>query len=536
MKKLYSFIGKYKKEQIFIFMICALGILISMLFPYRLAKLINVIQTRESWQVIMWQLTLLFVLAVFSAILNFFQNYFWHRFRLRFINHVRMEVFQATLKKKLCYFKENNSGNILSKILQETVLPAEHIAIGIPILILNLFRVCGVLIFIYFLDPLLCSIVSLTIVVYFLLFRKMYQQLQENAKKSMQAYSELSGEIQQEISGISVIRFFQKENYFIDRVHQKMTDFEKVSIKNALFKALGYGVIGLIKDLLPIVVLGLGGWLIYQEQLMLGSLIGVYFYLNYLYEPLNNLGTWVIEANQALGVGNQVLTFMESDLETENKNGYNLSGIDKIEFCDVSFSYNGKDLVLNKLNFSVERGECLGILGPSGIGKSSIFALLMKMYDVTEGEIQINGLPVSKISNSYLYQYITYAEQDLIIFSGTVSENIMLEKRRDIPISALKLSDAENVIGELPQGKQAVLTERGNNISGGQKQRISLCRTLAKECDVILLDEITSSLDKNSSEKIMKNITVWGKENNKIILFISHDPSDFRYCDKVVQL
>ncbi|WP_460287825.1 ABC transporter ATP-binding protein [Clostridium faecium] len=516
-----------------------IGMLVSILIPYLMALFINEIQDMKDLTTVMRIGIVIAAVSFVASILNTAQNYVWHRFSIKFVNHIRMKMFKSAIDKDLVYFKENKSGDIMSKILYDVTPVSEHIAIGIPILIINIVRLIAVFIFMAMLNIKLTLIVLIVAPIYCIIFNLINKQLRENSRREREEFSKVTGELQEDIGGIYTIKLFEKEKYFCQKFNNVINKYIKYVNKNLFFRAVSYGTTGMIESMLPIVILLVGSILISNGTLKIGSLMGFYAYLNYIYEPMNNLSDWFIGTQTTLGMSDRITEFLdaENNIETLEEGKNNINEITSIEFKNVSFSYDKKENVLNALSFKVEKGDKVAIVGASGKGKSTIIQLLMKIYDGYTGDIFINGMSIRDIAKHSIYEKMSLVEQNLFIFNGTVKENITFDNENSsYLLKALETSKTNSFVNGFERDLDYLLLEGGKNISGGQKQRICICRALAKNFDVLILDEATSALDKNLEVEIVNNINKYITENNKILITISHKPEPISICNKIIKL
>lgn len=532
---LYKMIGKYKQEQILIALLCLFSMFLGILFPYFLAQFINKIQIgTEVNELLLYGLGL-GILTVVSALMNGIQNYIWHKFRIKYINHVRVEMVNAVLSKDLNYFKENRIGEIQSKVLQDVVPIAEHIAIGLPVLVINIMRLIGVFIFMGILNLRLTGVVAVIAPIYFILFKSIHRQVRENSKKSSEAFANVTASLNEQINGISTIKIFKKEQFFYEKFKSNIARFESISFKNLKYNGISYGVTTLITGLLPVLILTYGSVLVSQGALAIGSLMGFYAYLNFLYEPMHNLVSWFLEAQVSLGMKHRITDFINGEAATiqeimpEEKA---MNKIRKIEFKEVSFAYPKGKQVFENLSFVISEGDKVAIKGKSGIGKSSIIQLLLKVYTEYTGEILINDVSLRKIETSKIFESISYVEQNSFVFSGSLAENIIFDKKH----LEIKQFLDKAAVSDFADNMEFMVSENGKNLSGGQKQRISICRALMKNFDVLILDEATASLDRQVADRIIENVNDLVEENNKILITISHKPKDLQLCNKIIEL
>jgi ATP-binding cassette subfamily B protein len=307
--------------------------------------------------------------------------------------------------------------------------------------------------------------------------------------------------------------------------------------KNVLFNSIGNGASSMIMSLLPIIILVYGGYLINNGLISLGSLIAFYTYLSKIYEPLSNLSYYNIGLQTALGMSERILEFLDADLDVD-QGTVEISNFEYLEFKNVSFGYDDNNYVINNISFRINKGDKVALIGGSGSGKSTIVALIAKMYKPSAGEIIINGYKIDNIKKESLYNILTLLEQNPFVFSGTLEENITLGNCIDHNIvnKSILISKMDDLCANCKDNLNFNIAEFGTNLSGGQKQRLCLCRTLAKQSQVIILDEATSALDANLENSIIDNLNDFLCGYNKTLIAVSHKPSILKICNKIIHI
>ena len=268
--------------------------------------------------------------------------------------------------------------------------------------------------------------------------------------------------------------------------------------------------------LLPIIILILGSVEVASGRMTLGNLFSFYFYLSFLYEPMNNLADYFTSLQVALGVVDRVLEFLEPEPAEESDRGEKIESVQEIRLEDLSFSYAPGSPVLDHFSLALRKGDIVGVIGASGSGKTTLAEILMKLHDAYSGSIQINGSELREISRDSFYRRLSYIDQSPFIFQGTLKENIAFDDDepdklrrvlRDVQLDGFQDADPEVFR----------IDDMGQNLSGGEKQRIALARALYKDADFLILDEFTSALDEATEGEIISKL----KENiakDRIIL------------------
>ncbi|NMA86842.1 MAG: ABC transporter ATP-binding protein [Tissierellia bacterium] len=354
-----------------------------------------------------------------------------------------------------------------------------------------------------------------------------------------EAFSDLTDTTQENFAGIRVIKSFVQEDLALDeftRVNEENLD------KNlALVKVSGifHPLVQFVSSLSFLIVIIYGGRLVMLDTITLGDFIAFNNYLGLLIWPMMAVG-WVVNVIQR-GVAsmerlNAILDEKAEIIDRENPIPLN-SPRGKIEFRNVEFQYPGtKDSVLKDINFTIEEGKTLAIVGRTGSGKTTLVNLLLRLYDIEKGEIFLDNINIKDIKIKDLRENIAYVPQDNFLFSTTIKNNIGFafdeEISDDEAIKAAKAAEVYNNIIEFPNSFNTVLGERGVTLSGGQKQRVSIARALAKDAPILILDDSLSSVDPETEEKILNNLEELA--NRKTTIIISHRISTIQNADEII--
>lgn len=326
---------------------------------------------------------------------------------------------------------------------------------------------------------------------------------------------------------------FLKKKHFLNKFKDNITIYEKYLKKMKLFTSVGYGIMNFTVVMLPIIILILGAIDVHAGKLTLGYLFSFYFYLSFVYEPMQNLVNWFTNIQISLGMSDRIIHFLDEDIE-DTTIGEKISEINEIQIKDLKFSYDGKCNVLENINFNFKKGDIVGIVGVSGSGKSTLIDILLKFWNNYGGNILVDGKELKDISKDSYYDLVSYLEQNTFLFKGNLKENITLGNvDMERLFSSVNLSKVDKILN----GKvvdEFDIEGNGKNVSGGEKQRISLARSIYKDFDLLILDEFTSALDNELEKEIVENIKEISKD--KIILIITHRKEPLSICNKILNM
>jgi ABC-type multidrug transport system fused ATPase/permease subunit len=536
-KQLKDLFKPYRKAQLSLCLLLSLQIILTAYIPFQIKELINLITINEALNLIIKTGLIIVVLTIIGVLIGMLQNYYWHRTRLSSVNYLRLKMFESALQKNKVFFDKHTTGEILAKIMDDVVIVAQNLVIGLPMLFANVLTLVVVVFVLFKLSFRLAIICIIILPIYYGVFHFLNKRIRHTSKMERERFSKVMEDAQEKLLGITTIKLFRKHNYILNKFKTTLDGHFKFVSKNALFNSLGTGLNSLIMSLLPIIILIYGGYLIKNSLITLGSLIAFYTYLSNIYEPISNLSNFNMGLQTALGMKDRILDFLNSDLE-QDFGTVEISKFEYLEFKNVSFSYDSDKYILDNISFRINRGDKVAFIGNSGGGKSTILSLIARIYRPNSGEIIINGYNLEDINQHSLYSIIALLDQNPFVFNGSMEENISLGNTIDSAIlnEVIAASRTSDLVTDNKSLKEYNITEFGSNLSGGQKQRLCLCRILAKHSQIIILDEATSALDIELENQIVDNLNSFFDKNDKTLITVSHRPSILKICNKVIQI
>src|SRR5690606_12920706 len=340
------------------------------------------------------------------------------------------------------------------------------------------------------------SLPFLLVVVY-----KFDKQVHPAFREVRRSFGRLNTKVQENVSGIKTVKSLSKEDFEIERFHDFNLDFRDRNIFNSNIWAKYFPLMEFIGNICIIVLLSYGGFLVINNELNPGELVAFYSLTGYIIMPIMNLGFIINMFSQAKASGERLLEILEEPNEIKEKENpikhIEIKG--EVTFNNVSLKYAGDEkAALNNITFSIPSGSVVGLIGATGSGKTSVTQLIPRFYDVTEGEVLIDGINVKDFDFYTLRSQIGFVLQEPFLFSSTIKANIAYGKpdaTMEEIMDAAKRADAHNFIMELPEGYDTLLGERGMGLSGGQRQRISIARAICMNPKILILDDATSAVD-----------------------------------------
>ncbi|AYD40855.1 ABC transporter ATP-binding protein [Clostridium fermenticellae] len=535
---------KYYKPYKFLFftdMFCALMVsIIDLSFPLILSYLSKYFFTK-SRDVIIHGIFYIGIALVILYIIKYFCQYFiasWgHIMGARMENKMRSDLFEHLQKLSFSYYDENNTGQMMSKIISDLFDISELAHHGPENVFISAIKIIGSFIILLFINVKMTFIllVITMIMVVFSIFKnkKMGAIFLDNRRKM----ANINSAVQDSLVGIRTVKSFANE-----RLEEKKFDKsnrEYLDSRVNSYKIMGEFIAGnaFFEGILYVSIIVSGAIFIVNGSLRVTDLAIYALYINIFINPIDILINFAEQFQKGYAGFRRFMEVVETCPEiVDRKDAKELKHITgDIEYKDVSFSYDGKQDVLKDINIKIEAGENIALVGPSGAGKTTICSLLPRFYDVTKGSITIDGEDIRNIKVHSLRNLIGIVQQDVYMFSGTVKDNIKYGKpdaSDEEIIRAAKEANIHDYIMTLDDGYDTYIGERGTRLSGGQKQRLSISRVFLKNPPILILDEATSALD-NESERFIQN-SLEKLSKNRTTIVIAHRLSTIRNADEII--
>ena len=456
----------------------------------------------------------------------------------KIIAEIRNDIFKHTLSLSQQFFEQHKSGQILSYITSDVTLLLSVISSSLSFAIRNFITIIGGIIIMLTINLWLSSMILILIPIIIIPIIFLGRKLKGYSKKTQDKISDLTTSMEQTVSYIKTIQAYNCEAYESSNYRKKIDEYLKITLDRVLLRGLlTFLIIGLSFGGIA-VILWIGGHQVLSNQLSAGEFTAFIYISIVCAGAVGALSDFYSEIQKAAAAAERIFEFLETKMHVEETNSNTSTVADfkgNIEFKDVVFSYPTSKPVLKNVSFNISPGEKIAIVGKSGAGKSTIFMLLERFYDIQEGKLTLDGTDIRSIPLSILRKQFTYISQEPVIFAASAMENILygnpnasLNEVRQ----AAKLSECLEFIEQLPQGFDTFLGEKGMKLSGGQKQRIAIARAILNDPKILLLDEATSSLDAENEELVqlaLKNLM-----KNRTVIIIAHSFSTIQNCDKVI--
>lgn len=469
-------------------------------------------------------------------ICNWFVNYWGHIFGNRIEQDMRRDVFSHLEKLPFSFYDTNRTGKIMARAttdLFEITELAHHGPEDFFIAILTIFGSFFLLLKIRW-ELAIIVIISMPIILFIVIFSR--RNLSKTSKKVKETTAEINANLESSISGIRVTKGFvneELENKNFDAMNKKYSHAKRIRFK---YMAFFHSNIELCNNLLSLLVLATGGYFIMKGKMTLPDLVAANLFIASFTAPIRKLTNFVEQFSTGMAGFSRFLEIMQTEPEEPDSPDAAeiLASRGNISFEHVNFSYANNIQILSDINFTVKSGEKFALVGSSGGGKSTICNLIPRFYEISEGQILLDGINIKKIKRNSLRNQIGIVQQDVFLFAGSVRENIAYAKpnatEQEI-ILAAKRAEIHDDIMNMPDGYETIVGERGIKLSGGQKQRISIARCFLKNPPILILDEATSALDTATEIKIQKAFDELSKGRTTIV--IAHRLSTIKNADKI---
>lgn len=530
-----SFLKKYKWNMAFGLLLTTLISVLAIVNPYISGLIVDdVIIGGEFSLLPKLILTLLTVTAV-RGILRFYYQVIFETCSQGVLYEMRDKVYRKLLQEDFAFYNKKRTGDLMSRQTGDMDAIRHFVAYVIYSVYENVLLFGFALIMIFTVDVKL-ALCMLAVLPFTALATYLVKAVKPAFQRNRNCFSSLNAFVQENVSGNRVVKAFAKEDFEIGKFNKENDAFRASQLDASKIWMKYLPIFEMLSNLLTIILMLYGGYMVIQGEITVGNLVTVNGYLWMLTVPLRMAGWWVNDIQRFTTSVEKIYdTYMEEPNVKSPQTGIDRKHFDgKVEFKNVSYRADDEEIV-NDISFTVSPGQTVGIIGSTGAGKSTIMNLLCRFYDTTGGEVLVDGINVKDLDLYDLRDNIGMAMQDVFLFSDTIEGNIAYAKP-DCPFEEVKqaaiMADANHFIQSLPDGYDTIVGERGVGLSGGQKQRISLARALLKDPSILILDDTTSAVDMETESYIQDQLKKI--EKNCTIFIIAYRISSIRDADLIL--
>ncbi|HUV89522.1 MAG TPA: ABC transporter ATP-binding protein, partial [Anaerolineae bacterium] len=498
------------------------------------------VQTRASTEFI--TRLALFALAIYVVRggLQFVRSYMAHIAGWGVVADARQATYEHLQRLSLRFYEDRQTGQLMSRVVNDSSLIELLIAHAVPDVIVNVLTLVGVSAVLFSLNTRLALLSMVPIPLVVLALRAYSRYVRPAFRERQKELGELNATLNDNLSGIREIMAFTREDTEAARINKHIIRFRDSLLRALRLMATFQPFVEFSSSLGTIILIYFGGRLALNQALPIEDLVAFFLYLDIFYQPVRALsGAWE-NIQEALAGAERVGELMEQQPDIRDRPGaIALPGRAQgaLSFHDVRFWYTPGDIVLDSINLDIPPNTVVALVGPTGVGKTTLAGLIPRFYDVCEGSITLDGHDMRDLTLKSLRQQISIVLQDVFLFHGTVRENILFgrpDATEQEMIEAARVANAHEFIAKQPEGYDAIIGERGVKLSGGQKQRLAIARAVLKDAPVLILDEATSSVDTETElliQQALERLMV-----GRTTLIIAHRLSTIRSADVIVVL
>ena len=472
-----------------------------------------------------------------DAAINLFQGFAMASSSQRIVKTMRNNLFLKLQKLPMAFFDTNSHGDIMSRLSNDIDNVSSTISQSVIQLMSGVITIVGSFIMMIILSPILTVASLITVPLVFLLTRSIAKKTGKLFKAQQMELGKLNGQIEETISGIYIIKAFNHEDKTVSEFDEINERLCVVGLKAQIYSGFLMPIMNVINNIGFAAVAGVGGILAVENMITVGVIASFLSYSRQFVRPLNNLANIFNTLQSAVAGAERVFEILDAGEETEDVKEPKeiIESKGHVQFNNVYFGYRKDVNILKNINFEVQSGESIALVGPTGAGKTTIVNLLTRFYDVTSGIIYIDGVDIREYTRDSLRRCFGIVLQDTYLFTGTIKENIKYGNldATDVEVqNAAKMANAHEFIKRLPKGYETLLSESGSNLSQGQRQLLAIARAILTNPSILILDEATSSVDTRTELRIQE--AMLKLMHGRTSFIIAHRLSTIRDANKIM--
>lgn len=546
-RRLLTYLKPRTMQLLFVFVLAVLGTLFSVLGPKVMgdtitvmfegayAKISGVQDGGIDFTAVGKLLLLLGALYVFSSLFQFFQHYMMASVSQKTVYDLREDVFEKINKIPLSYFDKHSHGDTLSRVTNDIDTIATTLNQSLMQFITSFVTIIGIIIMMLWISPLLTIITLISIPLSFFIIKPLLKRSQKNFSEQQKTLGQLNGHIEEMYTGHEVVKAFNLEDHSIKQFEKVNSELYDAGRRAQFISGIIMPLMSFVGNLTYVLISIFGGILVTQRAISIGDIQAFITYSRQFSQPITQTANIANIIQSTIAAAERVFELLDEEEEEKINSDIVLDTIKgNVRFDKVSFGYTD-ELLMERLNIDVKAGQTVAIVGPTGAGKTTLINLLMRFYDVNDGEILIDDIDINTLTRETLRSQFGMVLQDTWLFKGTIKENIAYGKQNvteEMVIQASKAARAHHFIQTLPDGYDTILNESASNISEGQKQLITIARAILADSPMMILDEATSSVDTRTEILIQQAMNDLMK--NRTSFVIAHRLSTIRDADLIL--
>lgn len=537
--RLLGYLKPYRWRVIAAVLLMALITVSAVPMPLLFQYVIDDVFPHKKWQALNWVFWAVIGIHVLRGIISFTLNYLINWLGQRVVFDLRFQSYRHLNRLSLSYYDQRQTGKIMARLTGDIDVIQYMITGGFVTLITDIVTLVAVTGVIFWKEWRLALLTLAVVPLYVVVYKLYLKYIRDLSVQLREKWDAMLGTLQEKIAGISVVKAFVREDYETERFMQTVKENFALGMKQVhLNRQLGLFA-GLVRAVGTAAVWYYGSVLVLGRQLHAGELLAFTFYMGYLYDPAVRVVDFNITLQWAGAAIDRVFETLDTRPDIEDSpNARPLPSMrGEIEFRNVSFGYRPDQLVLKNVNLHIRPGEVVALVGPSGAGKSTLVNLIARFYDVTDGQVLIDGVDVRDIKLDSIRRNVGMVMQESLLFSVTIKENIAYGRHdatEEEIVRAAKQADLHDFVMTLPDAYDTKIGEDGIKLSVGQKQRLSIARAILTDPKILILDDATSALDSQTEANVQEALEHVMQGRTSII--IAHRLSTVVNADKIVVL
>jgi ABC-type multidrug transport system fused ATPase/permease subunit len=537
LQNLRPFVARHWRKGLLGALLVVAGSLLSLSTPLITRYLIDDVILAGQLQLLLGAVLLLAAVKGLGMLADLLQQFYFARFEQEILLDIQQDLLSRTLRFPKSFFDDQEVGYLMSRLSSDVAGLRWFFSSTLVYIVSSALRLAGGVVLLFYLEWRLAIAAVILLPGLVVAVRYFSAKTRVLSHQGMEQRAQVSRRMQESLSATSLIKAFASERREVDRIMSEQRQAFQISLEQVAVGSAAALSISTIADVARLVVLLAGGYLVIMGNWTLGSLLAFQSYLGYVYDPASYLATASLQLQSALAALERISALYDIVPEETGK-GLPVERLrGEVELRQVSFAYSGSEPVLEDVSCSVQPGERVALVGPSGVGKTTLVSLLLRFYQPTQGEIWFDGRPASAYELASLRQRIGYVAQSTLLLSGTVRENLRYgnpEASHEEVVRAARVAGIHDFIAGLPQGYDSPVGERGVKLSEGQKQRLAIARALIKNPDILVLDEPTSALDSAVERSIMDELPAVVRD--RTLFIVAHRLATVQDSDRILLL
>ena len=537
-RRLLTFLRPYRRQNILSIVLASIAMGFTVLIPWLVGDVIDAIQNGERSHLVPLALSIV-AAGLLRLALTASRRIIAGKVSLAVEFDLRSRIYEHLQSLELGFFDAQQTGQLMSRATVDLQSIRFFLGYGLIFITQSALTLILAAAVMFYLQPLLALLALLPVPFVVIAAARFNRHSRPALQEVQQRIAELTVEAEESVSGVRVVKAFAREQHMLERFRRAVSRVFDQNVFSTRIRAFYSPLIAFLPSLGLAVVLLVGGHQVINGTLTLGDFSAFYIYLAMLIGPMRMLGTALGMTQRAVASGNRLFEILDRDPEIESAaDAAPLpAGRGRIRLDRVSLDYGGPDEALSEVDLEVEPGRVVALVGPTGSGKTSLVALLARLYDPSRGTISIDGADLRDVELRSLRSEIAFVADDPFLFSATIAENIAYA-RPDASLEEVELAaeraQAAGFIGRLPDGYETVVGERGLTLSGGQRQRIAIARALLADPRILILDDATSSVDARTEAEIRRGLDA--ALAGRTTFIVAHRLSTISLADEIVVL